>query len=274
MNPANKVDEPHDPLQLRTLAWLFGDDEEDPGAIADEATRRDDMIPWLERLAADYRLLKEAAAPGRESLALARIEALRADIAQRRAGAVDWQGARAEPARADGANSKVRSLAAARARLASPTTNKLARGLLVGAFTAFAAAAIIFMVTRPNVAHPDVDARTAQVLLGDLAGDGGMGFAGAAPPSAHDRGFLLGAVIDLSRPRQDGAAPAQSEVVLARDLVERTLKGLAAPDDDAARTRRVLGGCGAILIDAGERAACERGLADYIARRDAFFSAR
>ena len=81
-------------------------------------------------------------------------------------------------------------------------------------------------------------------------------------------------MIDLSRPRKDKTPPAAPETSLARDLVDRTLVGLSAPEDAEARRQRVISGCAAILIDPADRSACEKGLADYIARRDAFFSLR
>lgn len=252
---------PLDPLQERALAWIFGDDEEDPGLVAAELARaeRDD---WLATLATDYAAIKRRFAPDATGPALERLAALREDVARRRARGL------ADLAAASVAPDNVHSLAAARARKAQPSARARA-GLWVA--TALAAAALVFVLTRPRAAH-EVDASVATALVAELPDDGGYGFAGAAPPNAHDRGFLVGAVIDLSKRREHRSA--EPELALARELSERALRGLTAPDDAEARRQRVLGGCAAILEDAADRSACERGLADYAARRDAFFASR
>jgi len=276
-----------DALEQRTIAWLFGEDDEDPGLIAAEAVGRPGFVAWLDGLATTHAQLKVAITPGSSGLVQARLAALRDDITRRRDGAVDWPNARVD---------NVRSLAAARARpgiesvVADPRpvraqgtslrprpvpvkASRATRIALIGSLV-LAAAAAIFLVMRGGSGPPDVDARIASLLVAEVAPESGFGFAGASPPTARDRGFLLGAVIDLSRPRKDKTPPAAPETSLARDLVDRTLVGLSAPEDAEARRQRVISGCAAILIDPADRSACEKGLADYIARRDAFFSLR
>lgn len=238
-------------LETRAIAWIFGDDEEDPGLIAEEGAKSPAFTTWLDAFARDYPALKRTTPHG-ATTAVARIGALREDIARRRAGGVDWSAARTD---------NVRSLSAARARSNRP------RLFAIGAAVLAAAAALFLVLGRG--APPDVNAAMALALTAEVAPDGGMGFAGSAPPSARDRGFLIGAVIDLSRDRKDGTKPGEPERSLAVSLADRALKGLDVPADGEAVRARALGGCAAILVDAADRSACEKGLADYIARRDA-----
>lgn len=245
-----------DPLQERALAWIFGDEEEDPGLVAADLARRPELDPWLAALADDYAALKRRYAPDAAGPALARLAALRDDVARRRAHGEMLDATTAAPP------DNVRSLAAARAR-----RSRVGLWVAIG----LAAAALVFVVTRPRSAH-EVDVASARAIVAALPEDAGFGFAGGAPPSAHDRGFLVGAVIDLSKRREHRSA--EPELALARELSDRALRGLRAPEDAEARLQRVLGGCAAILEDASDRSACERGLADYVARRDAFFARR
>lgn len=269
--PADPAPTPHgadDALELRVLAWVFGDDDEDPGLIVDDASNHSDLIGFLDRLGADHAALKRAlGAPDHpapvpaDSPAQARLAALRDEILRRRAGApIDWATARGD---------NVRSLSAHRTRARRPGP----RIILAGAFAVVAAAALIFLVTRPGP-PPHVDAAVASALTADLVEDHALGFGGAAQPTARDRGFLLGALIDLSRPNPDGTPRAAADSALALTLAERALSGLAAPEEPARRLARALGGCASILADPADRAACENGLQDYLARRDAWFSSR
>ncbi len=250
-------------LETRAIAWIFGDDDEDPGLVAEEAAKSPAFTTWLEAFARDYAALKITSTPS-ETTAAARITALRDDIARRRAGAVDWAAARAD---------NVRSLSAARAR-STPAIqsgpSKNGRLFAIGAAVLAAAAALFLVIGRS--APPEVDAAMALALTAEVNPDGGMGFAGAAPPSARDRGFLIGAVIDLSRKRHDGTTPGEPERSLALSLADRALSGLDTPMAGEAARTRALGGCAAILVDDADRSACEKGLADYITRRDALAS--
>ena len=248
----------HEALETRAIAWIFGDDDEDPGLIAEEGAKSPAFTTWLAAFARDYPALKSTQPGSQTSLAGARIAALQDDIARRRAGAVDWSAARAD---------NVRSLSAARTNRSSRTNPT--RLLAIGGAVLAAAAAVFLLIGRN--APPDVDAPMALALTAEIAPDGGMGFAGSAPPSARDRGFLIGAVIDLSRNRKDGTKPGEPERSLATTLADRALKGLDGPTDGAA-LERARGGCAAILVHAADRSDCELGLADYIARRDALAS--
>jgi len=281
--PVEPPADANDALELRAIAWIFGDDEEDPGLIAEEAAGRAHFIAWLDDFATTHAQLTAALTPTSPGLVKARLAALRDDIVRRRDGAVDWASARADNvrslgavrARNDAAAADPRPLRAqgesARARPVPSAASRSTRIALIGAIV-LAAAAAVFLVVSGGARTPDVDARMASLLVEEVAPEGGFGFAGASPPSARDRGFLLGAVIDLSRARKTKQPPAAPEISLAQQLADRTLLGLAAPDDAEARRQRVISGCSAILVEAADRSACERGLADYIARRDAFFS--
>jgi|GEM_PF-1817967 len=282
-----------DALEQRTIAWLFGDEDEDPGLIAAEAAQRPDFTTWLDAFALTHEQLKAALAPGGCTLARERLAVLRDDITRRREGGIDWNAARGDNVRsldaarvrsanevaardkevADAARPSRAVADSIRARPVPTQASRTTRIALIGSIV-LAAAAAIFLVLSGGSKVPDVDAGIATLLVEDIAPAGGFGFAGATPPSAHDRGFLIGAVIDLSRPRADKSAPAVPDVKLAQNLSDRTLLGLEAPDDAEARRERVISGCAAILVDAADRQACEKGLADYIARRDAFFSIR
>lgn len=245
-------------LDERTLAWLFGEDE-DPGLVVDEAAARADYLPWLDRLERTIAAAKAAVGAARGGVAEARLSALRAEILRRREQPIDWAAARSD---------NLRSLAFARVHLEDRRRRRLAT---LGAVVALAAAAV-FVVMALQRAEPEIDAATASALVADLAPEQGFGFGGAEAPSARDRGFLLGAVIDLSRPRSATSEAGASELELARKLADRALTGLPAPDDAEARRARAVGGCAAILVDGAERGACEAGLSEYLSRRDAFLS--
>lgn len=247
-------------LEERTLAWLFGDDE-DPGLIVDEAAARADYLPWLDRLERTLAASKAAVGAARGGVAEARMSALRAEILRRRAQPIDWAAARSD---------NLRSLAHASA-FVHVEDRRRRRLATLGAVVALAAA-VVFVVMALQRAEPEIDVATARALVADVAPEQGFGFGGAEAPSARDRGFLLGAVIDLSRPRSATGEPGASELELARKLAVRALAGLPAPDDAEARRARALGGCAAILIDGAERGACEAGLSEYLSRRDAFLS--
>jgi len=247
-------------LEERTLAWLFGEDE-DPGLIVDEAAARADPLTWLDHLGRTLAAAKTAVGAAPDGVAQARLAALRAEILRRRAQPIDWGAARAD---------NVRSLAHASMHREDRRRRRLG---MVGALVALAAA-VVFVVMALQPHEPEVDAATATALVADLLPEEGFGFGGAASPSPRDRGFLLGAVIDLSRDKKATGAPGPAELELARRLASRALTGLSAPDDAEARRTRVVGGCGAILIDAAERNACEQGLSEYLTRRDAFLSGR
>ena len=245
-------------LEERTLAWLFGDDE-DPGLIVDEAASRDDHLDWLEHLSRTLAASKSALGTATPGIAQARLAALRTEILHRREHPIDWPAARAD---------NLRTLAHARAHRDERRRRRLGT---IGALLAVAAAAV-FIVISLRGAEPEVDAATVATLVEDLHPQQGFGFGGAAAPTPRDRGFLLGAVIDLSRPRKASGQLGTAELELARTLTDRALAGLPAPEDAEARRARATGGCGAILIDAAERNACERGLTEYLVRRDAYLS--
>ena len=98
---------------------------------------------------------------------------------------------------------------------------------------------------------------------------GGQAFAGAGP-SAHDRGFLVGVVRDLSAPHPEGSAPGAEELETARIIAQQAAAGLGLGDRAEAVRVKALGGCKALLEAVpAEVAECERGLADYITHRDA-----
>jgi hypothetical protein len=132
-----------------------------------------------------------------------------------------------------------------------------------------AAAALLLLTVRS--APREVGVEMAQALTAPIMEQAGHGFAGPPAPSPRDRGFLLGAVIDLSRPRKSTGLVAEHELELARTLAERALDGLDdAPDSPEERRLRLLGGCGAILVAPEDRKACEAGLEDYQRRRDSY----
>lgn len=281
--PPNAATPPRTPpsaLEESVLAFAFGDEDEDPGLIVDEAAAADGFIPWLDQLVGDYTLVRGGDPTA--SPALARLGALRAEVLTRRAHPIDWpivkeahaanvlafDPARRQTAPATSASSALGSNELARKR-------RLGRVVIGGVIAATLAAAALLLIGVQR-ADPEIDARMAQVLVDDALGSQGFGFGGAAAPSVEQRGFLLGAVIDLSRPRKRTGQSAPTEIELARSLADRALEGLpGAPgaDDLEARRVRALGGCGAIFLADADRSACERGLASYLARRDAALSA-
>jgi hypothetical protein len=251
---------PHDTnlpetLEEDTLRWLFGDGEEDPGPLVDLGAKTPAMDAWLDRFERDYRAMKSSIT-SQDSEALARLAALREEIRRRRENPIVWP-----------AVDNIRSLDAARMR-----SNKRRNGVVIGGVILAIAAAALFIVNGIGRGPREVDAQMANNLVKsvDSLNAPGFGFAGESAPSARDRGFLLGAIADLARPRKATGQTAEAEMTLARELTDRALAGLEAPEDPNARVQRALGGCGAILSDPNERAACESGFADYLKRRDAY----
>jgi hypothetical protein len=239
------------PTDEALLAFLFGDDERDPGPLfhrfaADPAARL-----WLASFVRDYPRLTGKA----ESPAVCRAAVLLEELERRAERPIDWTAARGD---------KVVSFAAA----AEHRKSKLGPRLAVFGVLAATIAASVFIAVSVGKSPREVDASMAQALVGPLLDQGGHGFAGAPVPTPRERGFLIGAITDLSRPRKATGQVGAEELELARTLAERALEGLEAPDDDKARRQRLLGGCAAVLPDPDERKACEEGLADYQRRRD------
>jgi len=250
------------PVDEALYAYLFGDDEADPGPLLERFAADPSAATWLEGFERDYAAIKGHS----ESPAIARARALRAELLHRKAHPVDWTAARA--------SSNVRSLDAARHRdvpQAAPTrrSQAFARIAIAGVLAATIAAAI-FLVMSVQSATREVDVEMAEHLTATIMSQAGQGFAGPPEPTARERGFLLGAVMDLSRPRKATGQVADKEVDLARELADRALDGLDAPESAEDRRQRLLGGCAAILVDPTDRKACAEGLADYQRRRDAF----
>ena len=278
--PSDNAWAPPSPLEESVLAFVFGDEDEDPGLIVDEAATQDGFVPWLDRLAADYTLVRggdPALSP-----ALGRLAALRAEVLLRRAHPIVWEGRPANVLAFDPAlrrapeGAEVRDVRDVRTLSASDLQRKRLVGrFVIGGVIAATLAAAALLLVGVQQSDPEIDARMAQVLVDDALGTRGFGFAGAAAPTVEQRGFLLGAVIDLSRPRKRTGQSAPTELELARTLADRALEGLpGSPADDLeARRVRALGGCGAVFADTAERNTCERGLASYLARRDAALSA-
>jgi hypothetical protein len=246
-----------DPLEEDLLRWLFGDGEEDPGPLLDAGSKDPRVDAWLESFARDYRALRRALTD-RESEALGRLEGLLSEIRNRRAHPIAWPEAHtvAKPP----ANN-VHSLDAARARRRNAA--------VIGGVILAIAAAALFIVQGIGGASREVDVQMAKNLVSGLASNTGFGFAGDGP-SPRERGFLLGAIADLARPRKATGQVAEAEQGLARELTERALAGLEVPDGAEARLERALGGCGAIFERPADRTECEAGHADYIRRRDAY----
>ncbi len=242
-------------LEEDTLRWLFGDGEEDPGPLVEIGAKTPAMDAWLDRFERDYRALK-GSFTSKDSEALARLAALRAEIRRRRENPIVWP-----------ALDNIRSLDAARMR-----SNKRRNGMVIGGVVLAIAAAALFIVNGIGKGPREVDAQMATNLVKSVESLNaqGFGFAGESAPSARDRGFLLGAIADLAKPRKASGQTADAEMNLARELADRALAGLETPEDAAARVERALGGCGAILKDQAERTDCEAGFADYIKRRDAY----
>jgi hypothetical protein len=242
------------PQDEALLAHLFGDDESDPGPLFDRFAQDQAAKAWLRDFIRDYPRLTGKA----ESPAVSRAEALLAELEHRAQHPIDWGLAR---------EANVVSLAAARTHKQGRLGPRLA---IFGVLAATLAAAAFIAVSVGKTAR-EVDIGMAQALVGPILDQAGHGFAGAPIPSPRERGFLLGAVIDLSRPRKATGQVGETELALARDLADRALEGLAdAPDATEDRRQRLLGGCAAILTDPAERKDCEDGLADYQRRRDAY----
>jgi hypothetical protein len=250
------------PVDEALYAYLFGDDEADPGPLLERFAADPTATTWLEGFERDYAYLKGHT----DSPAIARARTLRAELAHRQAHPIDWTTARA--------STNVRSLDAARLRdtlKAAPTRRSqgFARIAIAGVLAATIAAAI-FLVVSVQSATREVDVEMAKHLTSTIMDQSGHGFAGPPEPTPRERGFLLGAVMDLSRPRKATGQVSAAEVDLARELADRALDGLDAPESAEDRRQRLLGGCAAILVDPADRKACEEGLADYQRRRDAF----
>lgn len=245
------------PQDEALLAYLFGDDEADPGPLFTRFAHDQSAKAWLRDFSRDYPRLTGKA----ESPAVSRAEALLAELDRRAQDPrypVDWTTSR---------DTNVVSLAAARTHKQGRLGPRLA---IFGVLAATIAAAAFIAVSVGKTAR-EVDVDMAQTLVGPLLDQAGHGFAGAPIPSPRERGFLLGAVIDLSRPRKATGQVGETELALARDLADRALDGLDdAPDAVEERRQRMLGGCAAILKDPSERKDCEEGLADYQRRRDAY----
>ncbi|MCC6619980.1 MAG: hypothetical protein IT385_01915 [Deltaproteobacteria bacterium] len=241
-------------LEQGVYAWVFGDGDEDPGLLVTEGQGVPELLPWLARLEQEITLLKHTL--GKDvaaSEALARLRALAAEV--ERAQPIVF------PVAIDDVAQRVVPLDEARRRRN--------RRLALGGSIVLAIAAALLLVTRGDapVSRP-ISAEVAEILTRDIASDEGFGFGGGVEPNAHDRGFLLGAIIDLSRQREDGRQPGATELALARKLAVRALRGLDAPDDPEAQRMRSLGGCAAILGDDPERSDCERGMMSYVTARD------
>lgn len=244
------------PQDEALLAYLFGDDETDPGPLLTRFAADPAAKAWLRDFSRDYPKLTGKA----DSPAVARAEALLVELDRRAQDPrypVEWTTAR---------DTNVVSLAAARTHKQSRLGPRLA---IFGVLAATIAAAAFIAVSVGKTAR-EVDVGMAQALVSPILDQGGHGFAGAPIPSPRERGFLLGAVIDLSRPRKATGQVGETELALARDLADRALEGLDAPDATEDRRQRLLGGCAAILTDPTERKDCEEGLADYQRRRDAY----
>lgn len=243
------------PMDEALIAYLFGDDEEDPGPLFQRFAGQAEARLWLEGFARDYARLS-----GREDgPAIARARALADELERRHQNPIDWAAARGD---------NVASLAAARTHR---TRSKLGPRLAIFGVLAATIAAAVVLVTNVKSAPREVDIEMAQSLVAPIMDQAGHGFAGAPVPTARERGFLLGAIIDLSRPRKATGSVGASELELAQTLADRALEGLDdAPDAAEDRRQRLLGGCAAILPGAEERKACEEGLADYQRRRDAY----
>lgn len=241
-------------LEEGVYAWVFGDGEEDPGLLVEEGRRVMDFVPWLTDLERQIAELKRAfGAKVSESDALARLRALRAEVEHDQPMTFP---------------SAVEDMAPV---VAISDFKKRTRNRLFVAGTILAMAAAALLIARPwsgGEKGRDVSAELAAILTKNITDATGFGFGGAVEPSAHDRGFLLGAVIDLSKPRASGAAPGSSEIDLARRLARIAQSGLDAPEDAEAARQRALGGCAAILGDDPERSDCERGIIAYAAARD------
>lgn len=266
MSTETTLEGPWPALEETTLEYLYGDGEADPGELVAAGAAADGFDAWLGQLEGDLATIAVAAGASPEaSLALARLRALRSEVAARGASAA------AAPARAG-----IISLADARARRRRRTVAAIGGVLAIAAGVMVAVLANQQPATTtgpgPSLAlRPTVE--QAQAWAAELD-DEGLAFAGTER-SPRDRGFLIGLVRDLSAPMADGAAASDEAIALARHLAQLALAGLAeAPGGDDGEAARVLAlrGCQEAL-GAGARAedvaACEGGLADYARHRDA-----
>lgn len=255
-------------LDEGVMAFVFGDEDVDPGQLVTDGANTPGFVAHLEALERDLTLLKQATAQRvSDSEARARLQALREETVRWQANQDSSQASAPSASSANSAN--VVDFASARQRLRARITTYV--GILV------AAAAAVLLVARPwsgggKTGEPPARALTAQLVASLTDGVGvesGHGFAGPLGPGPRDRGFLLGAILDLADPRPDGAPRADAELQLAQKLVDRVLTGLDAPEAPAERLQRARGGCSALLTDAVERGLCDTGLAEYRAQRDA-----
>ncbi|MFO0744348.1 MAG: hypothetical protein U1F43_01570 [Myxococcota bacterium] len=241
-------------LEDGVYQWVFGDGEDDPGVLVSDGRKVPEFLTWLGELEGQIGALKRTLGKSvAESDALARLRALKSEV--ERAQPILFQSA-------------VEDLAPV---ISMTAFKKRTRRLMLVAGGLLALAAAVLLIVKPwggSDTGRDVSSELAALLTHDIVENTGFGFGGAVEPSAHDRGFLLGAVIDLSRPRRDGKAPGKDEIELARKLATVAQSGLDAPDDAEARRVRALGGCAAILGDDPERSDCERGIISYATARD------
>ena len=247
-------------LEEAVLAYLYGDDEDDPGALVAKAAAAQGFDAWIAGLAADQRLLKRAVgADADRSDALARLAALQHEVADCRGASIVQLSAKArtEPARP--------------IDLAARRREKLRTYAWVGTLAALAAGILVAVMSlqggpeTPPAPRPSV--AQARQWVDELA-PGGFGFAGDSP-SPHDRGFLLGIVRDLAAPHADGTDASADEVAAARQIALLALAGLDLGDDPSTALSHALIGCTGSLKAADEVAACERGGVDYARHRDA-----
>lgn len=253
-------------LEEAVLAYLFGDEggEEDPGLVVTAGESTAGFLPWLDQLEAELTALGHALErPPGESLALARLAALRAETRARMAQAP------AVGAAAHGAPASVVSLAAARAKRRGPA-------VWIGAVLAIAAALLIAVVLTSDGGGAGADQVTprpsvaqARQWASEREGQG-MAFSGATL-SATDRGFLFGIVRDLSSPRADGSAPTADELEAARAIAAQAFAGTAVEGEPEALRKRALDGCAALGSD--DAAGCREGVATYARHRDAALGA-
>lgn len=244
------------------MAFVFGDEDVDPGQLVTDGAAVPGFVAHLEALERDLTLLKQATGQSvSDSEARTRLQALREET-------VRWQASHAAVAASGGA--EVVDLATRRQHL---------RGRMATyAGIVLAAAAALLLVVRPwtggggqgaEAPAREVTAQLVGSLTQGIGEETGHGFGGPLGPSPRDRGFLLGGVLDLSEPKPNGPPRSAADLELARALVDRALVGLDAPDSPEERLQRARAGCGALLSDAAERISCETGMADYRARRDA-----
>lgn len=253
---------PQNELREAVLAYLFGDLEEDVGPLVHELAERSDEREWLTTLRSDLAAAK-ATQEDPSTLALVRLDVLAREADRLSATTAPEQAVsedRAPPAE----KAVVVSLSERRKRLRWGAPIALAM-----------AAAIAFFVVRSNTVttppgDPDAPAvraistAQAQTLLNEIDA-GGFGFSGA-DLTPRDRGWLLGIVLDLNASAT--ASPNDPELkVLSNNMADRITEHLDPPPTNPFAV--VQAGCVALVpAEAVAVAECERGLADYRARRD------